>query len=235
MNSKLVAVLRMNSETAGRVELKELEQGYIWSDGAGIELRLSLCERIRESIVEKIFSPVVKTMTAIDGIENLAVYELVIDAGKPIRLLRFGLNMPGDPAGFYGVGPEGFSPSLDLPDGPFASDENGKCRISSNSLLAFKVDGTEEITLMGALSFDKTEGTIEFEYDKIDGDARITYKMILDGICLQAEDTLPLDRFTVMTGSDLNLLLQAWAELVAENRGARLPAVPPAGWNDWQY
>ncbi len=235
MNSKLAAVLRMNSETAGQAELKELEQGSIWSDGAGIELHLSLCERVRASMVAKIFSPVLKTMTAIGGIEDLAVYEWVIDAGKPIRLLRFGLNMPGDPAGFYGVGPEGFSPPLDLPDAPFASEENGKCRISSNSLLAFKVDGMDEITLMGALSFDKTEGTIELEYDRIERQARITYKMILDGICLQAEDTLPLDRFTVMTGPDLNLLLQAWAELAAENRGARIPADPPAGWNDWQY
>ncbi|OQA82317.1 MAG: Melibiase [Lentisphaerae bacterium ADurb.Bin242] len=235
MMSQLVTALPVNCGAAGQMKLRGNDSGTVWSDGAGLELHLSWRESVRDSIAERVFSPVLKPLKNLDGIVDLAVYGFAVEAGGPMRLLRFGLNMPGDPAGFYGVGPEGFSPRLDPQDSAFASEDAGKCRISSNSLFAFKADGTEEITLIGALSFAETEGTIEFEYDKASGTAGIIYKMILDGISLAAGEQRKLDCFTVITGTDLNRLLREWAELAARGRGARIPAAPPTGWNDWQY
>ncbi|MFA6715855.1 MAG: alpha-galactosidase [Victivallaceae bacterium] len=181
-----------------------------------------------------VFKPVLEAEKDICGIAALELFSLAIP-GNAFRILRFGLNMPGDQAGFYRMDGNGFSAPLKNGDRLFASESADKCRLAANSLLCFKPENSGEITLLGAASFDKTEGTVEFEFNKAADEAQVTYKMILDNMKPAAGQTLTLDNFVVMTGHDLNRLLEDWAELTARNCGARVPANIPAGWNDWQY
>jgi Melibiase len=201
-----------------------------WFGDYGIELE------IKKSCDKNIITlcPNLISNTECPGITSLEVYkcDLKIDV---LRVLRFGFNMPGDPVGFYKIDNNGFSHPLKNLEKTFASEDNEKCIISSNTLLCFKADDSNEISLIGAKSFGKTEGTIELVFDKNNSKVEISYKMILDGLKLSSKDKLELDSFVIITGNDLNLLLKQWADLTAESNGSLIPKTIPTGWNDWQY
>jgi alpha-galactosidase len=189
-----------------------------------------------QTVIENknIFTSTIKAKQNATGIFSLATGRWTVNA-PAIRVLRFGFNMPGDPVGFYKVTKDGFSSAISNSDKSFIAEDDKVCKITSNSLLCFKAENSDEITLIGAASFQKTEGTIEFILDKQNGSFELIYKMFLDGVIIKAGQILELDDFVIMTGSDLNALLKQWAELTAQNCGALLPETIPTGWNDWQY
>lgn len=149
---------------------------------------------------------------------NIECLELIRLTGlNPIdlRYLRFGFNMPGDPAFF----------------GKFEKDcETGKM-VSSNSLMATQQSGS--ILVIGAGSFFATEGGITLS--NVDNHAALTYSMTLDGVSLEPGACRELDSVVVLLGPDLNYLLAQWAGHLSGQMGARIPQKIPTGWNDWQY
>jgi Melibiase len=183
---------------------------------------------------QTVFKPTLSVNNDIPGILSLELCSWKTCCND-LHLLRFGFNMPGDPVGFFKIDKNGFSNPLKSSDRLFASEDDERCFINSNSLLCFKVEDSDEVTLIGAESFDKTEGTIELSFDKNSGEAQITYKMILDGVALSTHTQIELDSFVIMTGNDLNILLKQWADLTAKANGALIPETIPTGWNDWQY
>jgi alpha-galactosidase len=184
----------------------------------------------------KRFKPVFKNQKTTDiRVNELEITRLTEDSPAGVNVLRFGLNMPGDVVGFFKIDKDGFSRPLNFRDKFLASENNDKCTITSNSLLCFKMENPDEITLIGAESFNKTEGTIELEFDKDSGKTQISYKMILDNVKLAPGQELELDSFVIIKGNDLNVLLKQWAELTAEVNGSLIPEKIPTGWNDWQY
>ncbi len=168
-------------------------------------------------------------------IKELELASLVATFEKGIKVLRFGFNMPGDPTGFIGMDENGFTSSIKSSDRFYSTEDKTNCIISSNSLLCFKAIDSDEITLIGTESFNKSEGTIELIYNKNKKCATIVYKMILDDIKLAPDEEIILDSFVIMTGNDLNVMLRKWAELTAAVNGSMIPQEIPAGWNDWQY
>jgi alpha-galactosidase len=189
-----------------------------------------------QTVIENkiIFNSTIKAKQNVTGMFSLDAGRWTINV-PAIRVLRFGFNMPGDPVGFYKATKDGFSSAISNSDKSFIAEDDKMCKITSNSLLCFKAENSDEITLTGAASFQKTEGTIELTLNKQNGSFELTYKMRLDGISLKAGQVLELDDFVIMTGSDLNALLKQWAELTAQTCGSLLPETIPTGWNDWQY
>lgn len=231
MISKYNDSLQMICKSGVKIKLHRDNDSERWSDGNGNCLTVACCENGRNLI----FPPKLYSQNGINGISELELCSFSLKAVAGVNILRCGLNMPGDPVGFYKITQDGFSPRLTNQDRSFASESADECLISANSLAAFKMGASKEITLLGNASFDKSEGTINLKYDRRTGDLNCVYKMILDGVCLKPGQVFNLDSFVIMQGEDLNLLLQDWAELGATNCGARIPADIPTGWNDWQY
>jgi len=134
----------------------------------------------------------------------------------PIRFLRFGLDMPGDPV-YYGTL---------LPDGE---------PVGSNGLLLLKKDGDPEIALFGFQSYEWSDGTFLLRPAADGSGFEVSAVADYDHYTLKPGETAGTDPLTVARGTDLNALLKDWAETVAGNMGRRIPDHIPTGWNDWQY
>ena len=221
-------VLKAKLDDGRTIELEQTSSD-IWK-GDGLELRQKIACAPGQTVVK----PVLRVNGNVPGIISIELFSSLLP-DSAFRLLRFGFNMPGDPVLFCRVDRNGFAVPLKDTDKSFIAENAEECRISSNSLFCFKAENAAEITLLGSASFDKSEGTIELHLDKKNGEFRLAYKQILDGVVPVAGQAFPLDSFVLMTGADLNSMLKQWAELTAEKRGALLPASIPTGWNDWQY
>ena len=221
-------VLKAKLDDGRTIELEQTSSD-IWN-GEGLELRLQTASVPRQTVVK----PVLRVNGNVPGIISIELFSSLLP-DSAFRLLRFGFNMPGDPVLFCRVDRNGFAAPLKDTDKSFIAENAEECRISSNSLFCFKAENAAEITLLGSASFDKSEGTIELHLDKKNGEFRLAYKQILDGVVPVPGQEFPLDSFVLMTGADLNSMLRQWAELTAEKRGALIPESIPTGWNDWQY
>lgn len=168
-------------------------------------------------------------------IKSIELMRIPFGQHKKVRFLRFGLNMPGDSTGFYEITENGFGVISNWQEKLVMQEFNDYYRAESNSLLCLKSEDSETITLIGAITFEKSEGTVELYFDKKQHYVEVAYKQNLDGVRLKANAKMMLDRFVILKGNDLNELLKRWADLCVEQNGALIPAEIPTGWNDWQY
>ena len=107
--------------------------------------------------------------------------------------------------------------------------------ISSNSLFVFASMDRKNITIIGNGTFKVSEGTIVLSCSKRQGTMRLIYKVILDGLEMTGNSSKQLDPIVIMTGSNLNDLLEQWAHYTAAQTVPLIPTTTPTGWNDWQY
>jgi hypothetical protein len=152
-----------------------------------------------------------------------------------LRFLRFGLNMPGDPVRFGSIDKNGIHPSAIPLDNRFYTENETQHLISNSSLLAFATMDRKQLTVIGNSTFKVSEGTIILSCDKTTGAVQLSYKAELDGLCLIKGCSTTLDPIVIITGNDLNSLLEQWAEHTAAQTTPLIPAETPTGWNDWQY
>lgn len=168
------------------------------------------------------------------NIESIEIINVELPE-KELRFLRFGLNMPGDPVRFGMLNRNGISPKALSPDSRGCAENEQSYIIDSNSLFVFATPDRKEMTLIGNATFKTSEGTILLECSKNDGSMRLVYKAILDGLELPPETSKKLDGILIIQGSDLNRLLEQWADYTASQKQALIPEKIPTGWNDWQY
>ena len=139
-----------------------------------------------------------------------------LPGSAPIRFLRFGFNMPGDPVYFGEL-------------------HTGSGTVESASLLLVKRDGDPEILLFGFRSYEWSDGTFILgtapDGSGFEVDAAADY----DHYTLQPGESAGVDELLFMRGKDYGVLLKTWAEKVSEKMGRRIPDHIPTGWNDWQY
>jgi hypothetical protein len=153
-----------------------------------------------------------------------------------IRFLRFGLNMPGDPVRFGVLNAQGVCPAPVPADGPWYTATPEYTRLVANSLLAFRASRMNAKTcVVGAETFNLTEGTLTLSAAAATGATELSYSMALDGMLLEPGAVLHLDRVLALEGRDLNELLAVWADSAALSARPRIPATIPTGWNDWQF
>ncbi|MBT6148722.1 MAG: hypothetical protein HOH74_25020, partial [Gemmatimonadetes bacterium] len=154
---------------------------------------------------------------------------------SPLRFLRFGFNMPGDVVRFGTMDREGVTPPPLPVDGQACTETASHHILTSNSLFAFASMDRRQITLIGNSTFDVSEGTVELCCSKLRESTELTYRACLDGVVLPGGSSKTLDPVIILTGDDLNDLLEQWADYAAAQTAPRIPEAIPTGWNDWQY
>jgi Melibiase len=154
---------------------------------------------------------------------------------QSLRWLRFGLNMPGDPVRFGTIDKNGLQPPAIPLDHRFYTENDTDHLISNSSLLAFATLDREQITVIGNSTFKVSEGTIILSCDKTTSTLRLIYKAELDGLRITKGFSKKLDPIVIITGNDLNSLLEQWADHTAAQTTPLIPQSTPTGWNDWQY
>ncbi|MCF6175268.1 MAG: alpha-galactosidase [Victivallaceae bacterium] len=152
-----------------------------------------------------------------------------------LRFLRFGLNMPGDPVRFGSIDKNGLHPPAIPLDNSFYTENDTRHLLSNSSLLAFATMDRKQLTLIGNSTFKVSEGTIILSCDKTTGQMQLIYKAKLDGLRITNDFRKNLDPIVIITGDDLNSLLEQWANHTATQIIPLIPATTPTGWNDWQY
>ncbi|OGV73810.1 MAG: hypothetical protein A3K19_24560 [Lentisphaerae bacterium RIFOXYB12_FULL_65_16] len=153
-----------------------------------------------------------------------------------VRFLRFGLNMPGDPVRFGVLSPQGIRPAPVPADGLWCTVTPECAGVTANTLLAFRAAGPDaKACVIGAETFNLTEGTATLSAVPATGVTELSYSMVLDGLILEPDAELVLDSVLILEGPDLNELLVVWAQSAAVSTPPRMPAAIPTGWNDWQF
>jgi hypothetical protein len=218
------------STTCGKITLEKITD-TLWK-GSGLSVKIQ-----RQDTAEKtVLLPVIHNDSVSDvHLDEVEVVRLQIPPPLPVRFMRFGLNMPGDPVFFGTLDKTGFNEAILPLDSQYISEDDSVISLSSNSLLLVSPTGSKEITLIGAGTFKHTEGTICLSCEKTTGDVFVSYVMKLDGVRLISDESRSLDTVVIMKGNDLNQVLNAWAEFTAFQVKPLIPEFIPTGWNDWQY
>jgi len=216
--------------SVGKIILTESSAGT-WKNK-----QLSLSVKVKEDSAYKVIFAEIRNIGDIDiFIDEIEILDISFPENDELSFMRFGFNMPGDPVLFGRISKEGFHPAVLPADAAFCGENDDAFYLSSNTLIALKQSRGHDVLVLGAGSFNVTEGTICLNVKKADGQISLTYKMVMDGIKIPCGTSKKLDSILMVESGNLNSALTTWAKKTASETGCRIPDKIPTGWNDWQY